>query len=654
MKVSYNWLQKYFNKKLPEPSDLSDLLTMNSFEVESVEKYEGGDSVDFVFDIKILPNRAHDCLSHRGVAKEISALLGYPLKIEETKDDLSTSFVSGAIGINILDENLCRRYSAIVMKDISVGPSPQWLIDFLHAIGQKSINNIVDSANYVMFSLGQPLHVFDLDKLVEKNGVYRILVRNSKDKEKMLALDGKTYGLPTNTLVITDENCKDNKILGIAGIKGGAHAEISSGTKNILIESANFDPIKIRATAKALGLRTDASVRFENDIAPDFTVMALQDVSALISELAGGNVTALVDNHHIKDVSRTLDLHFSDIENVLGFSIEPEKIANILISIGCVVEKKENLFSVALPFERLDLVIKEDLIEEIGRLYGYLNISPIEPKKFKGGVHIEKNIFYVDTVRAVLIDCGFSEVYTYSFRNNGKRELENPLASDKKYLRANLTDGLKESLVLNVHNAPLLGLQDFVKIFEIGHVFSVDGEYLHLGFSIAPVKKIKNADAVVKDMLDSVCIALEKELGVEISNKIYSSHGIEINLNNIFDTLKDPKHKKIIPEKSEKQTRYKKISPYPFVLRDIAVFVPEDVSAVEVIAVIVENASDLLVQSSLFDVFTKKLEDGTSKTSYAYNLVFQSQEKTLSDDEVNMIMEKVTNELNAKKGWQVR
>ncbi len=660
MKISYNWLQTYFDEKLPAPRELAELFTMYAFEVESVDEVlpaiDGARRIhsDFVFDIKILPNRAHDCLSHRGIAREIGTLLGRKLKVTPRKE--SADFKSEALTVDIADKNLCTRYSSAIIRGVSVKESPAWLVEKIEAIGQKSINNIVDATNYVMFALGQPLHAFDLAKLIEKNNSYAILVRNSKEGEKMDALDGKTYELPQDTLVITDKNCKDNKILGIAGIKGGTVASIDENTTNILLESANFDSIKIRTTSKFLGLRTDASVRFENGITPEITVEALQDVCELIVNIAEGSIEALVDVRVDQKPQHTIKFTFKDIENVLGFAITHKKIIQILKHLGCVLEMLDDTLLVTVPYERLDLVIKEDLIEEVGRVYGFFNVPPLEPKDTIGAfanVTPNKTVVYTDVIRSILIENGFSEVYTYSFRNSGERELQNPIASDKKFLRENLAEGLLQSLDLNLYNAPLLKLYDFVKIFEIGKVFTSKGENLSLGISIASVKKIKNADATILKMLEDISHTIAEQIGFKGKIKANkSTNTLEFDLDEIVELL---------PEKNidnthfvNQQIKYKKISQYPFALRDIAVFVPNEVGADFVEDLISREAGKLLTSISLFDVFNKNFEDGTKKTSFAYNLVFQSDERTLDDQEINEVMKKVTNILNAQSGWRVR
>ena len=618
---------------------------------------------DEVLDVKVLPNRSHDCLSHRGIAREISLLTGVALKKEKYTENFLSK--SEKLGVSIAKEAFCNRSTSTIMRGITVGPSPQWLVDRLQAVGQKSINNIVDATNYVMLSSGQPLHAFDLGKLIEKNGGYNILIRNAKNGENVVTLDDKTYTLSSDMLCITDGNCKDNKILDIAGIKGGKHAKISPETVDILIEAANFDAISIGKTARILGLRTDASMRFEHGITPEFTLPAMHAVCELIVNIAGGAVETFVDTYPSPQKKRIISLPLSQSEIVLGFTIKEEKIVEILSGIGCIIEKQEDSFLVTAPFERLDLTLPQDLIEEIGRIYGYENLPTVEMEKIASVEH-DASSQHLDLIRVFLTSKGFSEVYTSSFSSNGKTELENPLASDKKFLRENLANGLIGTLRLNLYNTPLLGLHDYVKIFEIGNVFN-QKENLSLIVAVGAEEKTKDTESnLKKNVLNEIIEYLKDEFGIstkpfptngrlDVMGKKYIAPMFEFEINQ-SDLFKPIKNRTTIPMDSffPKHTRYQKISPYPFVLRDVAVFVPQGVDAEEVEKIIIPNAAGFLVRISLFDTFTKTDEEGHQRTSYAFNLVFQSQEKTLSEHEINEIMKNITDALNSQNGWQVR
>jgi len=658
MKVSYTWLQEYFKEKLPPAQELAQLFTMYAFEVESVEKKDS----DHIFDVKILPNRAHDCLSHRGIAREIGTLLSLKL-LAEQKEHSHTSYKSSSCVIETEKKELSNRQSAAIIRGVSVKKSPAWLAHRLEALGQKSINNIVDATNYVMFSIGQPIHAFDLAHIHQKDGIYRLVIRDSKEGEVLEVLGGQECTLPQGVILISDENVGRDAILDISGILGSTRTEVTEKTTDLLILSANFNPVKIRTAAKKLGLRTEASVRFENGITTELTMEGLQDVCRLIVDIAGGNIEAIVDIQNTPYEERTITLAFSDIEALLGFSIERKQITSILRKIGCTVHEDGENCKVTVPAGRLDMAIKEDVIEEIGRVYGFFNVPPREPKMHTQKVVQSPQTICVESVARALVDDGFDEVYTYTFRDKGYVELQNPIARDKNFFRQTLITGIQESLVLNTHNALLLGLYDAVKIFEIGTVCSGEGEYTALCIGIVPVKKVKNTD----EFIDSMCVeaieAVGRALGITIENKKHNNGVWEINLSECFKRA--PATDKIghvltsPTDVDQKYTvgeyvKYKKISPYPFMLRDIAIFVPEGVSDSDVSDLITKEGGELLVSQTLFNIFNKTTPDGVSKTSYAYKLVFQSQERTLSNDEITIIMQKVTNAMNSKDGWQVR
>ena len=650
MKFSYNWLQNFFEQKLPEAEKLADLLTMHSFEIENFEK-KGSDCL---FDAKILPNMAHHCLSHRGVASEISAILGIPMKTASVSlKGVSIGQTYSKLEVDVSDSNLCRRYVGRIIKGVEIGHSPKWLVERLESVGQKSINNIVDAVNFVMFEIGQPMHAFDLDKLSGDKGMIKISVKNASDGDLITTLDGKDVILDENTLVISN----GKNPLAIAGIKGGKFAEIGNATKNIIIESANFAPALIRRTSRRLNILTDSSKRFENEISPEKALEAMEMMTSLVAEIACGENTIIGDIGDFypqKMIQNKIEISLKEINNLLGIRIGKAETENILkrLFFYFEAEKGGENFSVAIPFDRLDIKIKEDLIEEVGRIYGYEKIKEQKISSVAKLIPINKSFYYKNKIRNLLVQNGFSEVYTYSFTDKGDVEMENPIASDKKFLRANLKDGINKSLDFNLHYADLLGFEQ-IKIFEIGKIFKngKETDYLAIGIRNSPAFKGGREADEIKIISDAVSKNLNAESKWEFSEK-----GIaEIDFEKLIENLPTPESYKdtYTKDRSEK-SKYKKISPYPFVLRDIAVFVPQSVEEKDVASIIEKEAGELLVNKKLFDMFVKKFPDGTSKTSFAFRLVFQSQEKTLSDEEVNKIMEKVSKLMNINDGWQVR
>jgi len=654
MKISYHWLQSYFVEKLPEPSVLGDLLTMHSFEVEEIVP-RGDDSI---FDIDVLPNRGHDCLCHYGVAREVSAVTGMRLSNAPLKEALPQWPLSRELSVEIQEADLCPRYSTVLIKGIKVGPSPEWLALRLQAQGQKSINNVVDATNYVMFNLGQPLHAFDFARIEKRNGKAAITVRAAGEGEAITTLDGGEHAFTEHNLLIADGNT--DTPLAIAGVKGGIAALIDETTRDIVLEAANFNRTSVRKTARALNLRTDASMRFEHEISPELTLYALRDAVVLIKECAGGETEGYVDVYPKKEEAHAVIVSLADVNNVLGASLSLSEATSALDKLGFSYKKEGETFTVDPPFERLDLRIKEDMVEEIGRINGYEHVVPRALPPASWIPAIDKILLYSHRARKVLAELGFSEVYTYVFVPEGEVEIANPLADDKRYLRGDLSMGLSGSLTLNLRNADLLGLSE-IKIFEIGKVFrerrETDGSLGHtehnaLGIAIAKTKKSTNAKKE-EAMLAEAIGALSQALGITVSGT--TTNGVwEVNFDELVAKLPEPTAYEFSLAEQE-IVKYKRISPYPFVLRDIALWTPERnlESGIlnleeEVRKVISEQAGDLLTQLTLFDVFEKD-----DKRSYAFRLIFQSQERTLTDTEVNFIMERITAALT-NKGWQVR
>ncbi len=654
MKFSYNWLQTFFDKKLPDPHELAERLTMHSFEVEAVAGSDG----DSVFTIDVLPNRAHDCLSHYGIAREIATLYNIPLSRDLLRDTTVPDWpIADRLSVIVEDPALCLRYSALVIENVSVGPSPDWLVARLAAIGQRSINNIVDATNYVMFTLGQPLHAFDLKKFALSGGEVEIGVRRAQAGEKLMTLDDAERELPEGTLLIVDGATKNP--IGIAGIKGGKDSGVDEHTEHLIIESANFDPVQIRQTARKLGIRTDASVRFEHGISPELTLLALQEVVMLIKEIAGetAKVVGLVDTYPAPSKTTAVMVETAKVNELLGASLPADEIGAVLRRLGFLYEVQGDRLVVTPPYERLDIVIAEDVIEEIGRIVGYEKILPVKLPALQTQAVMNKKAYYITLIRRLLVDRGFSEVYTYAFGDTGTIRVANPIASDKQFLRQNLALGLSRALEYNGRHADLLGL-DGIKIFEIGTVFDADRELTVVGIAVAKTDAKGTHEQESQSALLDVLQALEVRHPEEIRKS--GAEGIfEIDLETLMVNAPEPsmQDRKEIAVKSTSEhieKRFKPISPYPFVLRDIAVWVAVSAevptpTAEAVMSVITEKAGALLVQKRLFDTFQK---DG--RISYAFRLVFQSHEKTLTDDEVGLIMWNVTTALNEREGWEVR
>ncbi|MFA6295014.1 MAG: phenylalanine--tRNA ligase subunit beta [Candidatus Paceibacterota bacterium] len=660
MKISYNWLKTYFDKDIPQAEKLVEIFPLYAFEIEEFFKTEKGD--DTVFDVKILPDRAHYALSHKGVAEEVAILTKLPIK-ERFSKELEVT-IKDKPSIKIEDKGFCRRYVARIVELGESSPQELPSKATLEAIGQRSINPIVDATNYVMYDIGQPLHAFDADKVKGS-----ITIRAAKEGEKIVLLDGRELTLTTADHVIAD----DEGPLVVAGAKGGKRAEISDTTKRIMIESANFEPTAVRKTSTRYDIRSDSSKRFENEITPMLAIHGMNNVCALIKEIYKDAIFGeIVDEFSVKPKQTVIEFNPTYIEERLGLKIPIVEAKEILERMNIKVEETDanpahdssnlsdlsNLWKLTIPYERLDLNIKEDIVEEVGRIYGYDKIKGILPPVTKNKVEVLPIYYISEKIKNILADQGFSEVSLYTLVEKGEIETAKPLAKDKAFARTNLADGMFSCLEKNALNADLIGLEA-IKIFEIGHIFKKDLEEVFLVIGAVQIKKVKGlkGEQLIKNALE----VLNKEIGLDIIKIKFINKGqsylVEVNISksidDIWPKLKDQVDYQHLNFGPTSPNKYQKFSLYPFIVRDIAVFVPESISSEVVWEAIGKginnaNAEELLTRHSLFDVFKK---DG--KISYAFRMIFQSMERTLTDDEVNGIMEKV-NKVMKENDWEVR
>lgn len=606
MKISYNWL-KWYIPECPEPEKLADIFTYHVAEVESLEKIKMGQEEDSVFDIKILPNRAHDLLCHQGIAREVASLLDITFNDPTPKYKVPNSKLT-ELKIEI-KTGKCLRYMGRVVRNIKVGPSPDWVVQHLASMGQRSINNIVDGANIVMFDCGQPIHCFDMNKVVGK-----IIIRQAVEGEEMTTLDNKQLKLKASDMVIADEK----NVLALAGIKGGKIAEVDQNTKNIIIEVANFDGTAVRKSGQSLNIFTDARKRFENGLGAELCSFAMLEMSGLIAEYGFTSFEEVVDVYKEKQPERKLKFSLNKISRILGLDVSKSEIENILKRYNFKYTNSGDIFEIRIPVMRLDLEIEEDMAEEIGRVLGYDKLSA-KVRKIDFTPKPNPEYEKIQKARQYLLGEGYSEVMTYVFRDKGEVEVEMS-ASDKKFLRTNLEDGLLESLAYNSSILPILGISGFknLKIFEIGTVFLKGKEEIHVAYN--------NNEAIIEKNLE------EFTSQVENNSAALPASGLRHGQN-----FSQPVAFKMWPL-------------FPFIARDVAVWVPEEVESSEVLKLIKEDAGELVIRGpELFDEFKK---DG--KVSYAFRLVFQSHDRTLTDEEVNKIMDKITEKIKENKDWQVR
>ena len=679
MVFSYNWLKDYV-KKLPKPEKVAELLTMRAFEVEEVKKSGG----DYVLDVDVLPNRAPDCFSHMGIARECAAILKSEIRnpkseIKEEKNIKTRDFVS----VEVKDERACSRYSARVVADVKVGSSPKWLKDRLRVCGLRPINNIVDIANYVMLETGQPLHVFDGQKL--EGG--KIIVRFARVREKIVTLEEQKFDLDPDILVIADAK----KPVGIAGIKGGKIPEIDKKTKVVVLEAANFNPRVIRRGSKKVAIRTEASLRFEHGIDPNLTKLAITRACYLIQKMARGKVAkGLVDIYPQKVLPKVIKLDLNYLKSLLGVEIPRREIMNILKNLEFRVKKStKDSLDILIPTRRLDVSIQEDLIEEIGRIYGYDKIKAAFPVSSLILPKRNLNLFWKDMTKNILKEAGFTEVYNYSFFGEkeaklfgylkGKEliEVKNPMSQEQKYLRASLIPNLLKNVGRNLKNVSK------IRIFELGKIFTlrqaqgekqekraiaglIKGEEFYqlkgvvdlllnkLGISNVWYDEYKPTPEESKFLIwhPKKCAEIKvdgKEIGFlgEISPRVLDGFNIPEKV-----VLFDVDFEKLSQISSEEH-EYQPISKFPAAVRDIAILVPGKVKVVEVLNKINAISASLIRDIDLFDIYEGAELPG-GKKNLAFHIIYQAKNRTLSSKEIDEIQNKIIKNLEKNPDWQVR
>ena len=456
MLISHHWLSDYVDTKL-SPQELRDRLTMVGLAIDAVGEHNS----DFVLDVEVPSNRP-DCLSHVGIAREVAVIEREQPRLPRV-ESLKTEGRSGDLtAVEIKDDDLCPRYAARLVRGVKIAPSPEWLVKRLEAIGQRPINNVADITNYVLHELGQPLHAFDLHKLAGP----RIVVRRAAAGEKLKTLDGVQRTLTADMLVIADAE----RPVAMAGIMGGEESEISSATTDVLIESAYFDPDSVRRTARALGMDTEASRRFERGADIEGVVRAQDRCIQMICELAGGTATEdRLDIHPRPFVSRTVTLRPRRVPELTSVSVARDQIVRILSGLGFeLVDDAAEALTYKVPSWRVDVQQEEDLVEEVARHTGFDKIGSELPPSSASGEY-QPSEMKQRLLRRALNAFGFDEAINFSFapkQRDDQPELKNPIIEDAAWMRATLLPGLLSSLRHNLNH----GIRD-VRLFEIGRVF---------------------------------------------------------------------------------------------------------------------------------------------------------------------------------------
>ena len=685
MDISYNWLKDLVETNL-SPPDLAVELTKVGLAVEVI--HEKGD--DFIFDIDLTSNRS-DCLSHLGIAREITAITNGGFQRPKIKDQNPQTENQNLVTIE--DADLCQRFTARIIRNVKVAPSPDWLKKRLEAVGERVINNIADITNYVMLELGQPMHAFDLNKLAEN----RIVVRRARRGETITTLDEVERKLDETMLAI----CDAEKPVAVAGVMGGLDSSISDKTTDVLIEVAYFKPENIRQTSRKLNLSTEASYRFERGVDIENLIRASNRAAELICELAGGEAGEFVDVYPTKFVPN--EIESKDIQTAVkrltGLEVEKEEISRILNALG-IMQKSETVY--LSPSWRHDIAIEEDLVEEVARIYGYDKIAEELPPSSSAGEY-QPNEMRKLHLRQTLANAGFDEAISYSFidtkndekfdlipnfvdENLGEKfiSLKDSIIEGSTRMRPSLLSGLLDAVRANFNHQ-----RRDVKLFELGKVFSASTKENDLPnerelFALVltgnetlqnkamPLREYNFFDA--KGALEIAADALNVpalEFNAANARHLQKGQSAEILLNGekvgtigrlSDDIAQNYKFKQPvfvaevdlenILQAKEQDILYKPLPIFPSIVRDVSLLAKRNVSFADVKNAIEAENFELLRKIEFVDVYEGKgmADDERSMT---IRLAYRSDERTLLEEEIEkihaQILQNLEEKLNAKQ-----
>ena len=656
------------------------------------EKHTGEDVVEIlklredILDFEITSNRP-DCLSIEGLGREVAASLGKPFK-NPHQNVMTTPTVGArtcALNVDIEAPDLCYRYIARIVENVKIQESPEWMKRRLKACGIRSINNIVDITNYVMLELGGPMHAFDINSVEGKH----IIVRRAKNGEAITTLDGEEKILNEEDLVIADEK----KPIAIAGVMGGLNSEIEDATTTIVFESAVFNGGNIRKTAKKVGLRTEASSRYEKGLSQEQALKVINRAVELVKEIGAGDpVEAIIDCYPTKQEQKRIKLEVDKINGLLGTKISEERIIEILKTLEMEVENKE----VVVPYFRQDIEYMSDLAEEVLRMYGYDKLESSFAASSENTIgQKNKKQALEDRIKMLLVDNGYQEMYAYSFISKKDYEkcniseensllknaikVKNPLGEDFSIMRTTTLPSLLTSISTNYARK-----NKDVGLFEIGRTF-IDtkgniekGEIPEEIFNISFANYGINADFyIIKNLIENILTIsniarynIEKE---EADESMHPGKTAKILIGKDVIAVFGEVHPLVLENYGvgdkvvfanldlEKLTKYgksnKKYSPipkYPAVERDMAITIKEEIEVGEIEKIAIKRCKNLLESIEIFDIYRDKEKLGADKKSVAYSLKFRSGDKTLTDDEINGMMAAIISDLEKELGAELR
>ncbi len=642
IKILDSWLREHLKTKAT-PQKIAEIMSLTSVGIEKIEKYND----DWVYDVEVTTNRP-DLMSVIGLAREAAVTLpqhGVSATFEEKEPSLPKTTTKSKFISFENDPKLVRRLCAVVM-DVTLADSTNTIKDRVESSGIRSLNNVIDITNYVMRLTGHPTHVFDYDRLTAKTK--NLIIRESKKGEKMTTLDGKTYTLPGGDIIADDGH---GEIIDLLGIMGTANSVVTDSTKRIMFFLDNLEPHHIRKTSMALGIRTEAAVLNEKDIDASLTAKAFAYGIALFEQFAAGKIVSeVIDIHYESPVTRTVQLEYSKLKEVVGVDIAAEAAKMILEKLGFGVTFNGKRFNVEVPSIRKDIQIPEDLIEEVARIYGYHNIptalAPIGPNHI---AHYANEFYWENKVKQAFKYWGFNEIYTYALVSENLFEgelseavtLSNPLNEDMLYMRKTLVPSLLQVLAENK-------TRENIQIFELANVYykrtkNLPDERLMLA---GIVKKTKVSFFEVKGLFEQLAYDLgiqeilfkpveEGSAGAEMYIGKDKLGDIEILDEQTIDFEADfatllkhaTLHKVYIP-----------LPKYPAIIEDMTFVMPANVAFADVMQMI-KQQSKLIKDAVLIDSY---------QDNRTFRITYQHPEKNLTADDVAPIREKIAKTLREK------
>lgn len=634
-----------------------------------------------VIEFEITSNRP-DCLSIVGIARETAATLGNTYRMPSLAYTCKSSEnVNDIVKVEVNDP-LCRRYMARGVKNVKIAPSPAWMQEKLEEAGVRSINNLVDITNYVMLELGQPMHAFDRRDIKGNT----IIVERAKDGEKFITLDGEERTLSSEILTIRDSE----RAVGLAGIMGGLNSEVKEDTTEVVFEVANFEGTNIRVSSKELGIRTEASAKFEKDLDPNLTEIAINRACALVEELNCGEVMeGTIDIYENKVLPKTLEVCSKYINRFLGTNIDKEEMKRILDSLDMKTTINGDTLVIEVPTFRSDVNIKEDVAEEIVRIYGYNNVPSTVPSVTTEVSGKKDKHIYEDTIINALLASGLYQSINYSFvspkvfdkvlipQDSTLRKvvsIKNPLGEDYSIMRTTTIPSMMESLGRNYSRS-----NEEARLFEIGKIYipseestKLPEEVKYLTIGMYGNVDYLNLKGIVENLLEVLGVKKatfaresenhsyhpgktaklligKEEIGVlgEVHPDVADNYEVEerayvaqINIDALYKFINIEK-------------KYKALPKFPAVSRDIAILVEDSVLVAEIEDTIRKQGGNMVEAVKLFDVY-KGMQIPEGKKSIAYALTYRLENKTLTDDEVNKVHDKILKALEFKLGAELR